>query len=70
MRVLYLVLCGILIAIVAFQYKNGYVRGWSFMRQGIKRTRRDNPLAFWAIIVAEIMGAIYLLVRAVYGVTL
>ena len=66
MKVLYLVLCGILIAIVIFQYKNGYVRGWSFMKQGRKRTRADNPAAFWAILVAEIIVAVYLLIRAVY----
>jgi hypothetical protein len=66
MRFLYIVLCGILIAITVFQYKQGYVRGWSFMRQGRKRTRADNPVAFWAILMAEIIGAVYLLIRAAY----
>jgi hypothetical protein len=34
------------------------------MRQGRKRTRDDDPVAFWAILVTEVIGAVYLLIRA------
>ncbi len=64
MRVFYIALSAILIAIAVYHYKHGYVRGWSLMRQGRKRTRADDPAAFWAILVAEIIGAVYLLIRA------
>jgi len=66
MRVFNVVLSAILLAIVVYQYRHGYVRGWSFMRQGGKKTRAENPVSFWAILVAEIIGAVYLLIRAPY----
>jgi len=66
MKVFNLVLSAILLAIVVYQYRHGYVRGWSFMRQGGKKTRADNPVAFWTILVVEIIGAVYLIIRAVY----
>ena len=30
-----------LIATAVYQYRHGYIRGWSLMRQGRKRTRVD-----------------------------
>jgi len=66
MRVVNLMLSAMLLAIAVYQYRHGYVRGWSLMRQGRKRTRADDPMAFWAMLVAEIIGAAYLLIRAAY----
>ena len=64
MRAIYLVLSAILLALAIYHYKHGYVRGWSLMKQGRRRTRVDNPVVFWAILVAEMIGAVYLLIMA------
>ena len=64
MKVICLVLGGILLGIAVYHYRHGYVRGWSLMRQGRKRTREDDPVFFWAILVAEIIGAVYLFIMA------
>ncbi len=64
MKVFYLVLGGVLLGIAVYHYKHGYVRGWSFMRQGRTRTRADDPVFFWAILIAEIIGAVYLFIMA------
>jgi len=66
MRAIYIVLSAMLLGIAVYHYKSGYVRGWSFMGQGRKRTRADNPVAFWVILVAEIIGAVYLLIMAAF----
>ncbi len=66
MRTIYIVFSAILLGIAVYHYKNGYVHGWSFMGQGRKRTRADDPVVFWVILVAEIIGAAYLLIMAAF----
>jgi hypothetical protein len=66
MRAIYLVLSAILLGIAVYHYKSGYVRGWSFMGHGRKRTRADDPVVFWVMLVAEIIGAAYLLIMAAF----
>ena len=64
MRAIYLVFSAILLVMAGYHYKNGYVHGWSLWGQGGKKTRVDNPMIFWVILVAEILGAVYLLIMA------
>lgn len=64
MRAFYLVLGVILIGLAVYHYRNGYVRGWAIVRERKKRTRADEPVIFWAILVGEIVGGIYLLIMA------
>ena len=66
MRAIYLVLSAILLGIAVYHYKSGCVHGWSFMGQERKRTRVDDPVVFWIILVAEIVGAVYLLIMAAF----